>query len=293
VRLGADRIAIVRVCPGVGEMLCVVPALRAVRGTAPRAQITLIAQESSAWLPDRFPTYVDELLPFPGFPGLPGPKLDAQRTVAFLADAHERAFDLVLQLHDSSAAANAFCQLLGATRLAGTVLPHTEPPDRELYVELDPSEREPLRLLRVAEMVGARPTRDAELEFIITEDDEQELAEHLLDPGAYVCVPPDEELAATAERLDRPVLCLDGELSLGATAAALRDAALTLCRNDHIPQLACAVGGRSVVVFGPEDDVERWTPLDRDRSRVLRGPVDPEEILDAAGALLSETESAA
>jgi ADP-heptose:LPS heptosyltransferase len=293
VRLGADRIAIVRVSPGVGEMLCAVPALRAVRGTAPRAHITLIAQESSAWLPERFPVYVDELLPFPGFPGLPGPELDAQRTVAFLADAQERAFDLVFQLHDSSAAANTFAQLLGATRVAGTVLPHTEPPDRELYVELDPSQPEPLRLLRVTDTVGARPTRDAELEFIITEDDEQELAEHLLDPGGYVCVPPDDELAATAGRLELPVLSLDGELSLGATAAALRDAALTFCRNDHLPQLASAAGGRSVVVFGPDDDAERWTPLDRERTRVLRGPVAEEEILDAAGALLSETESPA
>jgi ADP-heptose:LPS heptosyltransferase len=108
-----------------------------------------------------------------------------------------------------------------------------------------------------------------------------------------VCVPPDEELAAAAERLDLPVLRLDGELSLGATAAALRDAALTLCRNDHLPQLAAAVGGRSVVVYSPEDDLGRWRPVDSERHRVLRDPVTPEEILGAAGGLLSETESAA
>ena len=59
------------------EMLCAIPALRALRGTAPRAHIALIGLPSSRWVLERFPSYIDELLPFPGFPGMPQVPVDA------------------------------------------------------------------------------------------------------------------------------------------------------------------------------------------------------------------------
>src|SRR4051794_37332806 len=100
-------------------MLCAVPALRALRGTSPRARITLIGLPSSEWLLERFGTYFNELLPFPGFPGMTDRGFHARETVAFLAAAHERRFDLAIQLHDASVASNAFPRLLGARATAG------------------------------------------------------------------------------------------------------------------------------------------------------------------------------
>jgi ADP-heptose:LPS heptosyltransferase len=314
VRLG-DRIAIVRAHPGLGDMLCAIPALRAIRGTAPRAHITLIALQSAGWIPERFHTYVNELLPFPGFPGLPGPEFDARATVRFLAEAQEREFDVAIQLQGSGVASNVFTELLGARSTAGTVLPGQPKPDDQLFVELRVAEPEAQRLLRVVENLGASPTRDAELEFVVTQDDEAEVAEHDLAPLGYVCLHPGdwdtEHVAAVADALaDRglqPVftggatdaiiaamsadaLDLTRALSVGATAAAMRDAALTVC-DPSVSQLAEAVGAASVIVFPRDGDVARWGPLSRERHHVLGGPehddeVTVDEVLDAADALL-------
>src|SRR4051812_11359802 len=170
-------------------MLCAIPALRALRGTAPRASISLIGLDSARWIPRRFDTYVDELITFPGFPGMPHADVDAHRTVRFLDEMQEREFDLVVQLQDAGDVANAFARLLGAHRTAGTVLPGTDAPD-EYYVELRHAECEPRRLVRVCENLGARPTRDAELEFIVTDNDEDELTEQGLGSSDYACLHP-------------------------------------------------------------------------------------------------------
>ena len=177
-RVSADRIVVVRrALPGLGEMLCAIPALRALRGTAPRATISLVGLDAGRWIPRRFDTYVDEFIyPFPGFPGMPHAGFDASATLRFFTEMHERDFDLAVQLQGADVAANAFTQMLGANRTAGTVLPGTEAPD-DFYVELHHAEAEPLRLVRVIENLGARPTRDAELEFIVGDNDEAELAE--------------------------------------------------------------------------------------------------------------------
>src|SRR4051812_17653824 len=99
-------------------MLCAVPALRALRGTSPRAHIALVGLPSAAWLLDRFPTYLNELIPFPGFPGMTSRDLDARETVAFFGEMHDRRIDLAIQLHGDGVASNAFTQLLGARATA-------------------------------------------------------------------------------------------------------------------------------------------------------------------------------
>jgi ADP-heptose:LPS heptosyltransferase len=308
VRVSADRIAIVRALPGLGDMLCAIPALRAVRGTAPRAHVTLVGLESARWVVERFHTYVDELLPFPGFPGLPEVAVDARKIVGFLAEAQERDFDLAIQLHGSGVASNAFTELLGATRTAGTVLPDLPCPDPELFVGLDPAEPEPLRLLRVVENLGATPARGSELEFPVSADDVAEIAEHDLEPGAYACLHPGASVAerrwgaeqfalaadaladrglrvvltgvgleseltrAVRERMSADALDLAGATSLGATAAVLRDAAVAICNDTGVSHLAAAVGTPSVVVFHAAADTVRWAPVDSELHRGVGGP---------------------
>ena len=308
-RFSADRIAIVRARPGLGEMLCAIPALRALRGTAPRARISLIALESASWIPERFGTYVDELLPFPGFPGLPGPEFDARETTRFLTELQEREFDVAVQLQGCDDAADVFAQLLGAR--------HTE-----VFDERDADEPEAARLVRVVEKLGASPTRETELEFVVTADDEAEVAEHDLVPGGYFCLHPGDwdtqHVAAVADALAahglQPVLTggdthpvveamsadaldLARALSIGATAAAMRDAAITVC-DPSVSHLAEAVGAVSLVVFPRDGDVVRWGPLERERHHVLGGPehdgeVTVDQVVEAADALLTTRENAA
>src|SRR6185503_6729166 len=169
-RVSADRIAVFRARPGLGDMLLAIPALRALRGTAPRAHITLIALESSRWLVERFGTYVNTLLPFPGFPGLGEREVDVRETTRFLAEAQEEHFDLVIQLHNGGVSANAFAELLGARRTAGLVEEHLERFDEDFYVAVRPDEPEEEALLRVVIHLGARPTRGTELEFPIEDE---------------------------------------------------------------------------------------------------------------------------
>ena len=320
-RVSADRIVIVRALPGLGEMLCAIPALRALRGTARRARRSRSSGSTPArWIPRRFDTYVDEFIPFPGFPGMPHAGFDASATLRFFTEMHERDFDLAVQLQGAGVAANAFTQMLGANRTAGTVLPGTQAPD-DFYVELRHAEAEPLRLVRVVENLGARPTRDAELEFIVGENDEAELAEQgSARPSTRACSTASWDTQHVAEGRRRARRARPAHRARRAPTTDARDAVsdameteatvdrrprarappprccatrpLAVC-DDGISQLAEAAGAASVTVFGHHADVARWGPLDRERHRVVGGPdhggdATVADVIAAADGLLAE-----
>ncbi len=66
-----QSIAIVRSLPGLGDLLCAVPAWRSLRAALPEAQITLIGLPSARTFVERFSKYLDDLVEFPGYPGIP------------------------------------------------------------------------------------------------------------------------------------------------------------------------------------------------------------------------------
>ena len=67
------------------NVLCAVPAFRALRCAYPGASISLIGLPSTGELAARFPRYIDELIEFPGYPGIPEVLFDARRLPSFLA----------------------------------------------------------------------------------------------------------------------------------------------------------------------------------------------------------------
>lgn len=121
VRLGKSlpkKIAVFRALQ-LGDLLCAVPAFRALRRALPNSKITLIGLPWAKSFVDRFPNYFDDFLEFPGYPGLSEIVPQVKRIPAFFMTAQERRFDLAIQMHGSGIFANPITVLLGANVNAG------------------------------------------------------------------------------------------------------------------------------------------------------------------------------
>src|SRR5688572_9213983 len=80
-----------------GDMLCSVPAFRALRMQFPEARITLVGLPWAKWMVKQFPLYFDVFIEFSGYPGLPEKPYESRDVVNFLSEMQDRKFDLVLQ----------------------------------------------------------------------------------------------------------------------------------------------------------------------------------------------------
>jgi ADP-heptose:LPS heptosyltransferase len=293
-----------------GDLLCLVPALRALRLAAPNAKITLIglpwAQEFTA----RFNKYVDDFLMFPGFPGLVESTPQINLIPAFFAAAQQRQFDFAFQMHGSGNLSNPITMALGAARTAGFYLPDAYCPDHEYFIPWLSSEHEITQYLRLLEFLGA-PAGNRSLEFPLQEADYQSLrkdAQFRPPPGTYVCIHPGARLQSrrwlpqrfayvadglaaqgwqvvlTGSANERPIVdavlhamrapAIDmcGRTGLGALAAMVAGARLLVSNDTGISHIAAAVATPSVIISSGGDS-QRWAPLDRRRHRVLHAAV--------------------
>ena len=327
VQIGTEaRIVVFRALPGLGDFLCVVPALRAVRAAVPGASVTLVGLERTRSLVERFGAYVDELIDFPGYPGLPEREPDIARWPSFLAAIQGRRFDLALQFHGDGRVVNPLVELFGARRTAGVFASGAHCPDPDTFVADAAGTPEPERWLGVIDRLGLG-RGDPALEFPITQGDEAEFGAlpdgALLRGTPYVVVHPGAEaparrwasaaFAAAADRLaDRglaialtgtageaqvtravagamraPVIDLTGRTSLGSLAVLVRDAALVLTNDTGVSHLAAAVRAPSVVIFTATDPA-RWAPADPTRHRAVQVPsAGVGDVLAAADLLLA------
>ncbi|HEX6992665.1 MAG TPA: glycosyltransferase family 9 protein [Gammaproteobacteria bacterium] len=304
------RIAVVRALHGLGDMLCAVPALTALRRAHPDAHITLIGLPACRWMVERFEALLDALVPFPGFPGIPERPYSPVALERFVAAARAAPFDLAIQMHGSGTVSNAFTTMLGARAAAGLYeTTHARPAGRFFpYPRRGP---EIHRCLHLTRALGC-PSDDDEVVFPVRADDRAALGEHVplrgLVDGPFVCLHagardparrwPAERFAtvgdvlaaqgyrvvltgtaaergaadAVAAAMCKPSLNAAGTTSLGVAAALLERAALLVTNDTGISHLAASVGTPSVVVFLASDP-ERWAPLRRERHRpvVARG----------------------
>ena len=160
----ASRICLFRALPGLGDLLCAVPAMRAIRRARPEAVITLVAHPAAVPLAGRFRDYLDEVVPFPGFPGLPDRRPDVAALPGFLAAMHARRFDLAVQLHGRGDRTNDVVRLLGARRTAGFHPRGAAAPEATRYLPWREDEPEVLRWLRLVGHLGF-PSDDPHLEL--------------------------------------------------------------------------------------------------------------------------------
>lgn len=317
-----ERVAVIRALK-LGDLLCAVPALRALRAALPRARITLIGLPWAGTFVEHVADYVDDHLAMPGWPGLPEQPLAVERIPPFMAEAQRRRFDLAIQMHGNGALTNPLAVLLGACHTAGYFVPGTYCPDTARFLPYPDAGPEIHRHLRLIEHLGI-PAQGDGLEFRVTETDRAELrrAAPELRPAGYACLHPGSRsarrwpaghFAAVADDLGRAglevvltgtsdeadvvgavsramrgrALDLTGRTSLGAVAALIADARLLVCNDTGVSHLAAALGVPSVVTY-LDSDVDRWAPLDRTRHRAVRTRQERDDGLAAVRAAVHE-----
>lgn len=302
--LEARRIIILRAL-NLGDLLCAVPAFRALRRRFPDAEVTLIGLPWAEDLVARLP-YLDRLLPSPGFPSLPEVPYVPKRTAAFFAQLRREGYDLAIQLHGSGRTTNSIVATLGARVSVGFGQPGD--PRVTATVPWYEEESEVLRCLRPVAALGA-DTSDVAIEFPIRPEEHRRACALLsalsapggpvvgINPGARDARRrwPPERFAALGDVLARrfgarivltggpddralgeairrqmsaPPLDLTGQTDLGTVAAVIARLDLLVTNDTGASHLAAATRTPSVVLFGFARP-ERWAPLDRSRHVVV------------------------
>lgn len=315
-----------------GDMLCAVPALRALRGALPHARITLIGLPWAQQFASRFHRYIDDFIAFPGHPAFPEQPVREELIPAFFQTVHARDFDLALQMHGSGQFSNQIIGTFGASRVAGCAAAGSGA-DPECFVEYIDAGPEALRLLRLTEFLGA-PTLGTHLEFPITAEDERELRESGLaqgvEQGRYFCIHPgarfrdkcwsparfaevadavadefglqavltgapnETDLTAQVAALMRhKAIDAAGPISIGAMAALMGGGRLLVSNDTGVSHIAAGLRLPSVVVFS-KADMQRWAPLDQQLHRCLWDPEGTQAatVIGHARALLADSAGA-
>lgn len=294
-----------------GDLLCAVPALRALRQSAPDARIALVGLPWARAFATRFSRYVDDFIPFPGAPGLPEQAPDIARLPAFFADVQSRRFDLAIQMHGTGVQTNDIVARFGARRCAGFHVPGRCAPGGS-FLSYPKRTHEIRRNLRLVEFLGAKSAGIA-LEFPLADDDRAALAAvpeaSSLQRRRYVCLHagarnpakrwPGErfarigdalhargyEIVLTGSAAERPIAesvanamrapsrNLALPISIGAMAALIAGARLVVTNDTGVSHIAVALRIPSVVVFFATDPVQ-WAPLDSRLHRTVYRPFD-------------------
>ena len=285
-------VLLVRLRVGLGDLLCTVPAVRALRAARPDLHVALATWPEMSGVVARMATWVDELVPFPGAPGIPERTPDGTLP-QWSAAMVERRWDLAVQAYGDNAAANAVTAATGARRVGGFAPTGATGLDPALHLPYPAARHEVDRHLVLLEHLGLPAGAPRGLEWPLTAEDEQAARAPGLTAGAYAVLHPGATSASRRWPVERfaevadgladaglavavggvpgeaattravvaacraPVVDLTGRTSLGAYAVLLRDAAVVVANDTGTAHLSAAVGGRVVTLFLSGDPV-RW-----------------------------------
>lgn len=309
-----------------GDLLCSVPAFRGLRNAFPQAKITLISLPWAESFAERFSGYIDNFLPFPGYPGLPEQEIHPSEILFFLKEMQDEQFDLVLQMQGNGTFVNPMISLFNAGLMAGYFLEKDYCPMPDLFVPYPEKGHEIHRQLELLKFLEIGNLSD-DLEFPLSDQDEEELRKARLGiPERYICIHPGskaawrqwspENFALMAEffnsrgcpviftgngeeielarhinqKLHTPAIIVCGKTSLGAMAVLLKNSMGLLSNCTGVSHLAAALKVPSVVI-SMDGDAERWAPLDHKLHTTIDWTVSPEIdlVLEACMQMLQRT----
>lgn len=294
-----------------GDMLCAVPALRALRAHFPQAEIVLVGLPWAVSFVNRFHSYLDRHLTFPGHPALPEQKFDARRFIDFLTAVQHEQFDLVLQMQGNGTFVNIMMEFFDARTSSGFYCSTSYRPN-DNYLRYPDGIHEIQRHLALMRHLGI-PSLGSYLEFPLTIADLQDYKRSGLDlsGGSYVCIHPGsrgayrqwptdhfaalgdhcynnglqvvitgttDELKIVTEvagkMLNKPIIAA-GKTSLGAMGVLINDAALLISNCTGPSHIAAALHTPSVII-SMDGEPGRWAPLDQNRHPTIDWTVNPD-----------------
>jgi len=288
-----------------GDMLCIIPAIRALRHAYPNAQITLIGLPWAKSFTERFNSYFDGFISFAGYPGLPEYPFEAKAFCNFLVHVVNEDFDLAIQMQGNGSIVNPMVELFGATHTAGFSIEGHYAPANGLFLSYPEYGHEIERHLLLMEHLGIE-SQGTDLEFPINEDDLEKFASLNLpvEPKKYVCVHPGSRgswrqwpveyfaalgnycaergykvvLTGTKEEADiinsvishmkHVAINTAGITTMGAVAILIRDAAMLISNCTGVSHIASAFKTPSIVL-SMDGEPQRWGPIDKQTHRTI------------------------
>ena len=301
---GLKKIAVFRALQ-IGDMLCAIPAVRALHNACPDAEITLIGLPWAKMLVERFPNYFHSLITFPGYPGFPEQPVDYVAVPDFIKKMQNENFDLVLQMQGNGVISNPLAALFNAKNIAGFYTKNNFCPDKNLFIEYPGNIHEIERHLKLIESLGITEYT-TELEFPILEKDVTDFEKAALPvhPNNYVVIHPGardanrqwppENFAAIADyffekgfkvvitgtpdeakivenvmlNMKHQAINAVAKTSLGAVAALIKNASALISNCTGVAHIAAALKTKSVVI-SLDAEPYRWAPLNQSLHKTI------------------------
>jgi len=277
-----------------GNMLAATPLLRALRSHLPSSQIDLIALPWMKGWEKRFDT-IDNIIPFPGYPGLPEINPDIKKIPGFIKKMQKEKYDLIIQAHSNGLITNPLIEVFAANELAGFYTKFSYKP-KGTFIPYPEKVHEIKKLKKITDALGI-PSKK-ELEFPIMTVDVQnklklqkkyslkksryiiihtgasdlkrswekdkfaELSDNLLDTGFDIVLTGSIEEKNRNKSIKKLMkstpIDLTGITDIGTLATLLEDAALLVSNNSGVFQLAQSTHTPSVTLFSLYTELNKW-----------------------------------
>lgn len=290
-----------------GDLMCVIPAIRALKHAYPSAEITLIGMPWSESFVSRYAHYFSEFISFPGYPGLPEQPFDIKAFTTFINKVSGEKFDLLLQMHGNGSIINPLMAMMGARKIAGYREPGRYCPDERLFMNYPEGFPEIDRHLELMGFLGIA-SQGRHLEMPVFENEKRNFgmlsSELGLRPKKYVCVHPGARdtrrwwspanfaqvadaiaekgyrIVLTGTEIDRSTVNevaakmksrpvdLTGKTELGTLALLIKNSKMLLSNDTGVSHIAAAMSTPSVVIFLASDPT-RWAPLNRQLHHII------------------------